>query len=94
MHEITYSLFLIFWHQFCDVIYPPKSSSSKNKKHAICKNDMFLVNGKFSRNGMKIKEVEAYSLALLHVFLTGMHANKFATDARRYVVWGRGSLGF
>jgi hypothetical protein len=43
---------------------------------------------------MKIKEVEAYSLALLHVFLTGMHAKKFATDARRYVGWGRGSLGF
>jgi hypothetical protein len=29
IHEITYSLFLIFWHQVCEVIYPLKS---KNKK--------------------------------------------------------------
>jgi hypothetical protein len=35
MHEITNNLFLIFWRQVCDVIYPPKSSNSKNKKHTI-----------------------------------------------------------
>jgi hypothetical protein len=30
----------------------------------------------------------------MHFNLTGIHAKKFATDARRYVGWGRGSLGF
>jgi hypothetical protein len=45
--------------QLCDVIFPPKSSNSKNKKHTFCKNDMFYVHGKFCRSRMKIKEVEA-----------------------------------
>jgi hypothetical protein len=36
---------------------------------------MFYVHGIFSTNGMKIKEIEAYILALLHAFLTGMQRN-------------------
>jgi hypothetical protein len=31
-----------------------------NKKHTLCKNDIFYVHGKFRRNRMKIKDVEAY----------------------------------
>ena len=47
IHEITYSLLLIFWRQVCDVIYPPKNSNSKNKKNVqfvriIC--SMFMGN--------------------------------------------------
>jgi hypothetical protein len=33
---------------------------------------------------MKIKEIEAYNIF-------DRHAKKFATDARRYVGWGRAS---
>ena len=40
---------------------------------------------------MKIKEIEAYILALLHAFLTGMQRN---LQDRGYVGWGRGSLSF
>jgi hypothetical protein len=36
-----------------------KCSNSKNKKHTICKNDMFYVCGKFCRNRINIKEIEA-----------------------------------
>ena len=36
-----------------------KCSNLKNKKHTICKNDMFYVYGKFCRNRIKIKEIEA-----------------------------------
>ena len=67
IHEITYSLFFIFWRQVCDVICPLKSSNSKTyDKHTICKNDMFYVHGKFSRNGMTIKEIEAYWRFCIH----------------------------
>jgi hypothetical protein len=35
---------------------------------------MFYIDGKFGRNRMKIKEVEAGILVLLHAFLTGITA--------------------
>ena len=54
---------------------------------------MLYVHGIFSTNGMKIKEIEAYWHFCLH-FNFDRHAKKFATDARRYVGWGRGFLGF
>jgi hypothetical protein len=74
-----------------DIIYLPKSSSFKNKKHTICKNDMFYVHGKFSRNRMKINE--AYSPGAF-ACIFDRHAKKFAKDARKCVGWGQGSLGF
>ena len=58
--------YLFFWRQVYDVIYPPKSSNSKNKKHTICKNDMFYIHGKFGRNRTKISEVEAYWCFCMH----------------------------
>ena len=48
-----------------------KCSNSKNKNHTICKNDMFYVHGKLSKNRMKIKEVEASWRFCMH-FLTGV----------------------
>ena len=38
---------------------PQKCSNSENKKHTICKNDMFYAYGKFRRNRIRIKEIEA-----------------------------------
>ena len=38
----------------------------KQKKHTICKNDMFYVHGIFSTNGMKRKEIEAYWRFCMH----------------------------
>jgi hypothetical protein len=34
-------------------------SIPKTKNKTFCKNDMFYVHGKFRRNRMKVKEVEA-----------------------------------
>jgi hypothetical protein len=53
---------------------------------------MFDVHGIFSTNRMKIKEIEAYTGTFACIF--DRHAKKFATDARSYVGWGRGSLRF
>jgi hypothetical protein len=36
------------------------------QKQTICKNDVFYVHGKFSRNGMKIKKGEAYQRFCMH----------------------------
>jgi hypothetical protein len=90
IHEITYSLFLIFWCQVCDVIYPPKSSSSKNKKsirfvRMIC----YMFMGYLVQTGWKLKKLK-HICAFACIF--DRHAKKFATDARRYVGWGQGSL--
>jgi hypothetical protein len=68
--NVSKIIMLIFWREVCDIIFSPKSSNSKNKKHTFCKN-MFYVHRKFRRNRMKIKEVEAY-WHFLHAFLTGV----------------------
>jgi hypothetical protein len=85
-------LVLIFWRQVCEVIYPPKSSSSKNKKsirfvRMIC--SMFI--GYLVQTGWKLKKLK-HTGAFACIF--DRYAKKFATDARRYVGWGRGSLRF
>jgi hypothetical protein len=43
---------------------------------------MFYIHGKFGRNRMKILEVEAYYLVLLHAFLTGVLQPSFT-----YSIW-------
>jgi hypothetical protein len=52
---------------------------------------MFYVHGIFSTNGMKIKEIEAYWRFCMHF---DRDAKTFATDAWRYVGWGRRFLRF
>jgi hypothetical protein len=92
IHEITYSLFLTFWRQVCEVIYPPKSISFKHKKsirfvRMIC--SMFM--GYLVQTGWKLKKLKQTGT---RACLFDRHAKKFATDARRYVGWGWGSLRF
>jgi hypothetical protein len=99
IHDITYSLILIFWHEVCDVIYPPNSSSSKNKKNIgpICKNDMFYVHGIFSTNGIKIKEIEAYWRFCMHFWQACMQRNlqQIPGDTLGNTdTWGWCSLGY
>jgi hypothetical protein len=47
--------------------------------------------GNLVETGRKLKKLK-HTGAFACIF--DRHAKKFATDARRYVEWGRGSLGF
>jgi hypothetical protein len=47
--------------------------------------------GNLVETGRKLKKLK-HTGAFACIF--DRHAKKFATDARRYVGWGRGSLGF
>ena len=53
IHEITYSLFLFFWHQ----VYHLPAKKSIQFGRMICSMFMGYI---FSTNRMKIKEIEAY----------------------------------
>ena len=55
---------------------------------------MFYVHGKFSRNSMKIKEVEAYILTLLHAFLQSCKGICNRCQELDIGWEGRGYLGF
>jgi hypothetical protein len=51
---------------------------------------MFYVYGIFSTNGMEIKEIETYWHSGTFTCIFDRRAKISATDARRYVGWGRG----
>jgi hypothetical protein len=90
---ITYSLFLTFWRQGYEVIYPPKSISSKNKisirfiRMICCMFMGYLVQTRWKWK--KLKHTGTFAC------IFDRHAKKCVTDgARRYVGWWRGSLRF
>ena len=46
------------WHQLCDIIFPKKIQSAKNKKHTIFWNDKFYIWAKVQVAGFKNKKDE------------------------------------
>jgi hypothetical protein len=76
--KLTIANCYIFSGTFVTSFSRQKCSNSKNKKHTICKNDMFYVYGKFCRNWMKIKEIKAR-------WRFGMHFCQAWVEKKEYI---------
>ena len=73
-----------FSTKFVTLFYRQKWSNSKNKKHTICKNDMFYVHGNFVQRGLKLKKLHNIGV-FAWIFDRHLVSSKLSTPMKEFI---------